>query len=376
MPNMDKNILDNPFFTATAKPEEPNTSVPMDFPPFVRVDGDKVFFVENGKAHWVINPNALKALGGSFDKIQTVDKKDFFKLNKNVETITPDNAKNYIQEAVIVDETKVEEKPKEEFKTYDEPNPIPVKNAPTKEPVKGFTSIILPAYFLNYPLFHETGHCIGSIQEHTDMVKTPYEIILVVNGKTGIGLSNPQESRCQKVIEIKENVGYGAAMNRGIRVAKGEYIVLMSNDVLVFDYWLDDFQEALKYKDLVMSTPMYGLPYARALASREIREKYLKDNNGEIKFTDFRDFACVATRKSLFDEIGLFDEAFYLYKEDIDFFKRMEAKGKTYASTGVVGKALINTFHVIGMTTVNMTPEEQKSKQSADHFKEKYGTTA
>jgi GT2 family glycosyltransferase len=248
---------------------------------------------------------------------------------------------------------------------------VPVETEPLNpvETIPGFTSIIIPAYFLNYPLFHYTGHCIGSVREHTNKDKTPYEIILVVNGKTGIGFSNPEESKADKVIEIEKNVGYGSAMNRGIRAAKGEYVVLLSNDVLVFDYWLSNFHMALQYKDLVMATPMYGMPYARALESKELMEKWI-DHGVEETFSDFRDFSCVAAKKKLFEEVGLFDENLYLYKEDLDLFNRMDKAGKTYAST-----KLINTFHVIAGTSIYMSEEDQKKAEGEKYYSAKWGKT-
>lgn len=237
---------------------------------------------------------------------------------------------------------------------------------PNMEVKSGMTSIIIPAYFMNYSLFHYTGHCIGSIREHTDREKTPYEIILIINGKTGIGFDNLEATHAEKVIPNEENKGYGKAMNQGMRISVGEYIVLMNNDVMVFDHWLEDFQEALKHKDLVMATPMYGMPFARAVESRELRNKWMQKPIEE-SFSDFRDFSCVATTRSLFDEIGAFDEDFFAYKEDLDLFKRMDAKGKTYAST-----KRINTFHIIGATGTNMSEQELHKEEGTKWFQEKY----
>lgn len=259
-----------------------------------------------------------------------------------------------------------------EFKTYDKPQAYAegkVEGAPGEEPEKGVTSVIIPAYFLNYSVFHYTGHCIGSVHEHTDGTKTPYEIILVINGKTGIQLANLEESQADKVITLDENMGYGAAVNRGIRVARGEYIVLLNNDAMVFNHWLEDFQEALQFRDLVMGTPMYGRPYARQRESMKLRERSLSSGSIEESFSDFRDFSCVATRKALFSEIGLFDEKFFAYKEDLDIFNRMDKAGKKYAST-----KRVNTFHIIGSTSINMSDEQLHKEEGKVYYETKYGS--
>lgn len=393
MQNMSKDILDSPFFSskssgviATPLPSDVPLTPIDKMPRFISTkdSGDKVFLVENGVAHWIQNPDALKALGGGFDRVVQVTKQDYMQLDRGGESITVDNAGKYAGQPTDDEfygkgEVEIALEEEKKFKVYEEkPKEITenlrVENAPITEPVKGFTSIIIPAYLASYFLFHQTGHCIGSVHEHTDKEKTPYEIILVINGKTGILFDKPEMTMADKVIDLPENLGYGGGMNKGIRVAKGEYVVLLSNDVLVFDHWLEDFHLALGRKDLVMATPMYGEPYARARESNIKRNAYQENHGPRIVFNDFRDFSCVAARKSLFDEIGLFDEKFFAYKEDLDIMNRMDKAGKTYGTTGPVGDALINTFHIIGNTSVDMSQEQLHKKEGEEYYKEKYGS--
>lgn len=252
-----------------------------------------------------------------------------------------------------------------------EGQPIP-ESAPKAEPEKGFTSIIIPAYINSYPIFHMTGHCIGSIREHTDRSKTPFEIILVLNGtKDSIKFSNLAETRCEKVIESEENLGYAKAVNKGIRCAKGEYIAVVNNDVMVFDNWLEDMQESLNIGlDLVMATPMYGKPYARATEAKELREKSFEPAGKSLRdsFSDFRDFSCVLTRKNMFNEIGLFNEEFFMYGEDLDLLRRMDKAEKKYAST-----KRVNTFHIIGGTSSGMEKIPEIMNESKAKLKEIWG---
>jgi O-antigen biosynthesis protein len=260
----------------------------------------------------------------------------------------------------------------EEVKTYTEgEGQLPVENAPSIEPVKGFTSIIIPAYLNSYPIFHKTGDCIGAIREHTDREKTPYEIILVLNGtKDTIKFDHLETTHAEKVIENEENLGFSKAVNKGIRVAKGEYIAVVNNDVLVFNHWLEDLQEALNWgKDLIMATPMYGMPYARAIEAEKLRNETLnKAPRVEDNFSDFRDFSCILTRKKLFDEIGLFNEEFFCYGEDLDLLRRMDKAGKTYAST-----KRVNTSHIIGLTSSSMPETPKIMNESKETLKKIWG---
>lgn len=261
------------------------------------------------------------------------------------------------------------EEPKIEFKQYEkgEGQP-PVENAPRIEPEKGFTSIVIPAYLNSYPIFHKTGDCIGSIREHTDREKTPYEIILVLNGtKETIKFDNLNATKTEKVIENEENLGFAKAVNKGIRCAKGEYICILNNDTQVFNHWLEDLQDALGHLDLVMATPMYGMPYARAVEAEELRIKTM-DKPIQDSFSDFRDFSCVLTKKKLFDEIGLLNEEFFMYAEDLDLIRRIEKAGGKVAST-----KRVNIHHIIGMTSTSIPDTPQIMNESKEKLKKIWG---
>jgi GT2 family glycosyltransferase len=235
--------------------------------------------------------------------------------------------------------------------------------------IKGLTSIIIPAYFVNYPVFHQTGNCIGSIREHTDAEKTPYEIILVINGNTGVGFEEDKfkDTYANKVIQNPENLGWAKAANQGIRAASGEYICLINNDVQVFDHWLEDMQESLQHVNLIMATPMYGKPYARAIEAKQLRDETFGKKIEET-FSDFNDFSCVLTTKDLFDEIGLFDEQFFIYGEDLDFIRRIEKIGKVKRST-----KRVNTHHIIGSTSIAIDATAELMDNAREQLKEKWG---
>ena len=207
---------------------------------------------------------------------------------------------------------------------------------------EGLTSIIILCHNNDYSLFHYTGNCIGSVREHT---KLPYEIILIDNG-SALKHDRPEMYKAHKVILNEENKGVAKAWNQGIRVADGEFICFLNNDTMVFDGWLEGLQEALGKLDLVAATPMYGDAYARAPEAAE-KASIFKDKPIEESFSDFRDFSCVLTRKELFNEIGVFDEQFFAYCEDLDLYRRMEKAEKKFMSTQKV-----NIYHVIGATTL------------------------
>ena len=231
----------------------------------------------------------------------------------------------------------------------EEPAPIEDSQAFEHKRIEGLTSIIMPVYMVNYSLFHYTGNAIGSIREHTK--KEDYELIVVDDGSP---LKPPKENSyyADKVIVNEKNEGVTKSWNKGIRASFGEYIVLINNDTQVYTGWLEVMKEALNKgeADLVMAHPMYSLtePFARAKEAQAVLM-------GSKKFDPIvRDFSCVMFKKSLVDEIGLFDEDFVVYCSDIEFFDRMDKFGKKYM---VLDKVAIH--HVSDATgfAIESTPE-------------------
>lgn len=367
-------------------------------PKFIRTKetGDKVFFIKDGEYHWITSPEILSALGGDFGKVVMISRGEF-QLLQSGGKITKDNLSEFtvgeggqndlgkvqlteeatdrpVKQVELNDKLEEEIAEKGAFKTYEEQDSFT-----QPETVKGMTSIIIPAYFVHYPAFHFTGNCIGSIREHTNKKATPYEIILVVNGNNSaiqkMDEALMKNTYADKIIVNEENLGFAKAVNQGIRAAKGEYIAIVNNDVQVFDNWLPLLTECLIELDLVMATPMYGLPFARAVEANGITYKYLslkhtRDERLDLidSFSDFVDFSCVLTRKALFEEIGTFNENFFMYGEDLDLLRRMRREGKTYAST-----KLVNTTHIIGSTATAIDGMSEIMNQSKAKLKEIWG---
>lgn len=249
----------------------------------------------------------------------------------------------------------------------DQPQKVQLGNDADKfehKTIPGLTSIILPVYLNNYSLFHYTGNCIGSVREHTDKEKTPYEIVIVDNGSS-IKVPTLNTFYADKVITHTENLGVSVAWNKGIRVSFGEYIVLLNNDTQVFTGWLEELKRVIDEEgfDLVMASPMYSLtePFARAVESKKVLEgKYIFDKVA-------KDFSCVMFKKSLFDEIGEFDEQFFNYCSDADYFRRLDQAGKKYK---VVDKVAIH--HISDATGASMEDTPQIMNEDKAKFEEKW----
>src|SRR5271165_6673823 len=102
--------------------------------------------------------------------------------------------------------------------------------------VRGLASVIVPCW--NQLEF--TRKCISALFRQTG---GSWELIVVDNGSTdgtGSYLAGVQDSSPVPVTVIANatNQGFPAAINQGLEFARGEFLVLLNNDVVVTDGWL------------------------------------------------------------------------------------------------------------------------------------------
>jgi beta-1,4-mannosyl-glycoprotein beta-1,4-N-acetylglucosaminyltransferase len=168
-------------------------------------------------------------------------------------------------------------------------------------------SVIIPTY---KHLSDCLKPCLESIIKYTD---TDIEVIVVANGCSNDGTREFVESLGFKLIWFNEAIGYTKATNEGIKVATGDYIILLNNDTILLDQpknqWLEMLVDPFEKNEKVGITgPMYvHCPFA--------------DRN-------FLIFFCVCIKRELFDRVGLLDEIFSPgFGEDSDFCIKAQNAG-------------------------------------------------
>jgi GT2 family glycosyltransferase len=169
-----------------------------------------------------------------------------------------------------------------------------------------------------------------------------FEIIVVDNGSKDGSIDLLKERYPQvKLLALQHNTGFSFAVNRGIEASSGEYIGLINNDTKVHEQWLDAMVSALKNHNEIGSAACKMLslddPTIFDGAGDGLRRGMLpaRIGHGEKDIGQFNNQryvlgACGGAalyRKSMLDEIGLFDEDFFAYLEDVDLGLRAQSAG-------------------------------------------------
>ncbi|MBB3113633.1 GT2 family glycosyltransferase [Paenibacillus phyllosphaerae] len=194
------------------------------------------------------------------------------------------------------------------------------------------TSIIIPSY-------NQAGYlkgCIESIIEHTDL---PYEIIVVDNASTD-GTANYLRSLSGQVrYRIMEtNRGFAGAVNVGLMMAKGQTIVLLNNDTLVTERWLDNMLTCLgsdprigmvgPVTNYIGGNQQIDVPYTAIEDMQEFARQFNQSDPAKWHLTDRLVGYCLLFRKELLERTGYLDEGFKIGNfEDDDYNIRVRLQG-------------------------------------------------
>lgn len=181
--------------------------------------------------------------------------------------------------------------------------------------------------------------CLGSLREQAFK---DFRTVLVDNGSTDDSLELVSRNFPEVVVvSIKENQGFSAAVNAGIRASDTELVALLNNDTEQDPGWLenlvrtaDDHPEAgffaSKLVDFGDHRMLDGAGDALRRNGLPYRVGHGERDRGQYDKPGYVFGACAAAalyRRSMLEEIGLFDEDFFAYCEDGDLSFRAQLAG-------------------------------------------------
>lgn len=201
----------------------------------------------------------------------------------------------------------------------------------------------LSVVILNYNVRYFLEQCLRSV--HLAIQALDAEIIVIDN--------DSQDGSCDMVkalfptvtlIENKENVGFSKANNQAVAVARGEYVCILNPDTAVAE---TTFTEAIKYFEEVRNIGALGVylmdgtgnflpeskrnlptPKVSLLKLAGFSQGYYSNleetSKGEVEILVG---AFMLMRRAVYNEVGGFDEDYFMYGEDIDLSYKITQAG-------------------------------------------------
>lgn len=215
----------------------------------------------------------------------------------------------------------------------------------------------LSVVIVNYNVKYFLEQCLHSVRRASE--KLDVEVFVVDNNSVDGSVKMVREKFPEVIlIENKENTGFSKANNQAIRKSGGEYVLLLNPDTVVED---DTFSEIVEFMDLhpdagglgvkmidgkgnFLPESKRGLPtpsvafykifgLSRFFPKSKVFGKYHLGYLGinETNPVEILSGAFMLLRKSVLDKIGLLDETFFMYGEDIDLsYRILKAGYKNY----------------------------------------------
>ncbi|MFN5629028.1 MAG: glycosyltransferase family 2 protein [Bacteroidota bacterium] len=211
----------------------------------------------------------------------------------------------------------------------------------------------LSVVIVNYNVEYFLEQCLLSVEKAAKNINA--EIFVVDNNSVDGSVNLVKEKfPFVKLIENKKNTGFSFANNQAIKESNGKYVLLLNPDTLVEE---DTFEKIIKFmnehqdagglgvlmvdgKGIFLPESKRGLPtpmvafykifglsalFPKSKIFGRYHLGYLdKNKTHEIEILSG---AFMLIRKKVLDEIGLLDETFFMYGEDIDLSYRITKAG-------------------------------------------------
>ncbi len=192
--------------------------------------------------------------------------------------------------------------------------------------------------------------CLSSL--HTHPPARPWDVVVVDNDSAdgtadAIAATWPDV----RLVRLETNVGFAAANNVGIRATAGDLVLLLNSDTLVGAGQIEALCAALEGEPaaaaagprLVDGQGRQELSYGRMLspmnearqkarawllaAGPDIARRRIAADMRRRQFVDWVSGACLLVRRTPAEQVGLLDERFFMYCEDVDFCAALREAG-------------------------------------------------
>lgn len=251
---------------------------------------------------------------------------------------------------------------------------------------------IFSIIIVNYNSKNVLLNCLSSIKSHCEILNPE---VLVIDNDSAETISELESSFPQFTFIFNEkNIGYAAANNIGILKASGKFILLLNPDTIVnkdsfqpmikfleenknvgivgckifnadgdiersthsFPSLLKEFVHANEFIKNIVGYESWISGFLKKIFKSKSLESYWDHNS--IKEVDHVTGACMMVKREVIDKVGLLDEAFFLYNEEVEWSLRFKNAG--YKSVFLPDS---NIMHLFGHST-----KQRVQKQTINHL--------
>jgi GT2 family glycosyltransferase len=170
-----------------------------------------------------------------------------------------------------------------------------------------------------------------------------HEVVVVDNASTDGSADAVSRRPDVRLIDAGANLGFARANNIGIRASDGDLILLLNSDTIVPRGAIDSLAAELdRHPDVAVVGPRLvdgdgraELSFGRMIGPfNELRQKRLARSRAVESLTRRRQYpdwvsgACLLVRRTDAEAVGLLDERYFMYTEDVDFCAAIRARGR------------------------------------------------
>jgi GT2 family glycosyltransferase len=200
----------------------------------------------------------------------------------------------------------------------------------------------LSVIIINWNTRQLLSQCLQSVIDNLHDLS--FESFVVDNGSTDNSVEMIQKEFPEvTVIENRENLGFAKANNQAILLSNGRYILLLNSDAFLTPNAIQSMHNMMENNlDVGITGAHLVYPDGRPQVSHgplptfwsEVASLFSldklhkeKDNHNTYQETGTVSGACMLIRKSLLNQIGLLDEAFFMFSEEVDLCNRCHKAG-------------------------------------------------